>query len=767
MKISKVIIIVLGIITLTACSVTKRLPEGGFLLSDNELTVSYPDTLSHKLQIDRATIKEYIPVNQIPNSKVLGYNLSLKIYQLSNPKSESWLNRTLRKIGKPPVMYDTLANEAARRNLELYMESEGFYKAKVTDSVVYKNRRAIVHYKVDAGAPYYIRSYKYNFADSSVMPYVLLNSSKTLIKDGVILKRNTLSEERNRIANGLQDYGFYYFQVGNIDYLIDTVGSDADVTVNINQRIVDRVKIDHKRYRLGDITFNPTSNSYLYMRNRDSVYNSITLDSIKYNLPSTIKIVKPQILADLITVTPGEMYNKSNLNLTRNRLSSIPLYRNVKINMSERADSVDGAGVLDCEIEAVQELRQDFKVEVEASTNTNFSGVSLLLGYTNKNIFNGGETLNVGVVGGYDFIRNRELAEGEVNTSGDSWELGGNISLSFPRLLAPINWNRMESLNNISTEIEAVINSRQRPYYDKTSTTLSYGYSWNSKHVSYMYRPINISLISVPRIDADFLESLYPYQRPSYDSQVVAGSAFTVVYNNLAAKNKIIIRSNIETSGNTLTLANSILNSQKTVVSDSESYYEIFGIRYSQYLRGDVSFVYTTNISEGITFAYRLYGGMGYSYDNQFVMPVDRKFYAGGGSSMRGWQIKTLGPGLTPEPTNDYPDQSGNIKLETNFEMRFPIYDVLKGAVFFDVGNIWENVRGENNPEEEFHLDTFYKSLALNTGIGMRLDFDIFVIRVDWGVQIHNPGKPAGQRWVLKDFNLSNSALHFGIGYPF
>ncbi len=756
------IVLVLFVITLTACSVTKRLPEGSYLLTDNELTVTYPDTLNRRLQIDRATIKEYIPANQMPNIKVLGYNLPLKIYQLANPESESWGSRVIRKIGKAPIFFDSLANAGARRNLKLYMESEGFYNSKVTDTVIYKNHRAYVTYNIDAGAPYYISSYKYNFADSTVMPYVLLKSSESLISKGMILKRNTLSEERLRITTELQNYGFYYFSVGNIDYLVDTTDNKVNVDININQRVVDRVKVDHKRYRLGDIVVNPTSNSYVYIRNKDAIPQSITLDSIKYNLPSSIKVVKPEILSDLITIAPGDMYSKTKVNETRNRLNSIPLYRNVVVNMTERDDSLGGVWTLDCEINAVQELRQDFKVEFEASTNTNFSGLSLLLSYTNKNIFNGGETLNVGVLGGYDFMR------GASGT--DSWEVGGNVSFSIPRLLAPFNLNRLRSLSNISTVFEAVVNSRNRPYYKKTTTTLSYGYTWNSNKIIYSLRPINISLISVPWRDEDYIDSLNDYLKASYDSQVIAGSVFSLVYNNDRVDNRVTIRGNLETSGNTLSIANSILNSTpKYNTETNERYFEILGIRYSQYVRADLSFVYTKKLSEDLTLAYRLYGGAGYSYDNIYAMPVDRQFFAGGGSGMRGWQIRTLGPGTTPETEIDetYPDQLGDIKLETNLEIRFPLYDVLKGAVFFDLGNIWQNIPNENVPDKEFKFNNFYNQLGFNTGVGFRFDFDFFVIRIDWGIQLHNPNKPAGERWVINNFDFKNTALHFAIGYPF
>ncbi len=769
-------LLLIFIFALFGCSVTKRLPEGSYLLYDNELYVTYPDTLDDKLKISRSIIKEYIPANQRPNSKVLGYNLGVRIHQMANPNSESWGNRVLRRIGTPPVMYDSMANQAALENLKLYMESEGYYNSDVTDTVIYKDKRAFVYYNINASSPYTVSSYRYNFIDSTVMPYVLLESSNSLIDNGVILKRSILTDERLRISNMLQEKGFYYFSVSNIDYLVDTISSNADVTINIKQRTIDRVGYDHRRYRIGNITVEPVGTTYQYLRQRDTAtVVSTVIDSITYLQPSSLESIKPRILSNMIKIKPYQVYSKEDVRKTRDKLNLVSLYRNVVVEMTELADTVENQelGVMDCKIQTVQELHQDFRVEFEASTNSNYTGFSMLLGYTNKNIFNGGETLNVDVTGGYDFMGNRSNSNSETSTngdnvSGDSWELGGNVTVTFPRLLEPFNLSRLSSVSLISTQLEAVINTQRRPYYHKTTTTVAYGYKWNSIRTSYLLRPINISLISVPWRDEEYINDKFnEYLRASYDSQIVAGSTFSMVFNNRSEEyHKITVRANVETSGNLLSLLYSVANVPKELDSYGNSYNNLLNIRYSQYVRPDITFVYTNKLSDAITLAYRLTGGWGFSYGNSFALPIDRQFYAGGSSSMRGWQIKTLGPGNAPETTDIYPNQLGNIKLETNIEMRFPIYDVMKGALFFDLGNIWSDSEGAE-AEEKLSLNSIHKQLAFNTGLGVRLDFDFFVLRVDWGIQLYNPGKPADERWVIKNFNFKNSALHFGIGYPF
>lgn len=752
-------------VILPSCGVTKRLSDDEYLLTSNRLKLVYPDSLSKKSKLEKSVVREYIPINQIPNSSVLGYNLSLRIYQMANPESDSWFNNVIRKIGKAPIFYDSLSNAAALRNLKIYMDSEGFYNSKVTGGVSYKKKRAYVDYNIECGMPYFISSFRYNFADSTVMPYILNKSSEGLIKNGMLLSRDLLTKERERIAANLREVGFYYFSVGNIDYLIDTTKNKADVTLNINQRVVDREKVDNKLYKIGNIRVRLSNDNMAYQSDATKSVDRIVYDSVTYLYPTLIECVKPHIMSNLISFRPGDYARQSSENTTKSRLNMIPIFSNVSINFRE-VDSLANIndGVLDCDIQITQSLRQNFKVETEISTNNNYSGVSLLLGYANKNIFGGGETLNVGVTGGYDFMHGGDYK--------DSWEIGGNISVEVPRLLSPFEWSSIRSLSSISTVFELDFNSQKRTFYDRTTTTVAYGYSWNVGRLSYTYKPINISLIKVPWSDEAAIDSICngnSYLKASYDPQLIAGSTLSVLYNNKNQNtNALSIRATLETSGNSLYLSSKLLAARENVDTLGNTYYNVLNTQYSQYIRGDLIFTYKKKVFKDLVLAYRFYSGLGYCYGNSIVLPIERQFYCGGGSSMRGWQIRTLGPGGSAEVVDAlYPDQRGNIKLETNLEARFPLYHVIHGAIFFDMGNVWSNIKGdEENEDSRFNFNTFYKQFGFNTGLGVRLDFDFFVIRMDWGLQIYNPGLEAGSRWI-DTFSFDNTALHFGVGYPF
>ena len=201
---------------------------------------------------------------------------------------------------------------------------------------------------------------------------------------------------------------------------------------------------------------------------------------------------------------------------------------------------------------------------------------------------------------------------------------------------------------------------------------------------------------------------------------------------------------------------------------DGDKYYKLFGIRYAQYFRLDASLSNNVMVSEKSSVAYRLYAGGGLSYGNSNSIPFDRLFFAGGSNSMRGWQVRTLGPGTVLRPDSAYPTQLGNFRLEANLEMRFPVWGIFHGALFFDVGNIWflKSNPAEYESEAVFKLNRFYKQLGFNTGLGLRLDIKYAILRFDWGIRLHDPNLPAGHRWI-ENFRFKNTALHVGVGYPF
>ena len=418
---------------------------------------------------------------------------------------------------------------------------------------------------------------------------------------------------------------------------------------------------------------------------------------------------------------------------------------------------------LDCNIFCTPSLKQSIKAELEGSTTSSFYGLKAILGYQNRNIFRGAELLEITGTVGYEYMKAPDALRR------DALELGVSAGLSFPRFLL-LRTSGLNRINTPKTRFEISYNYQNRPYYRRDLSSIVWSYSWrNFSNSSFVVRPISINWVNVGYINEDYFNSLQnEYLKRSYESQLIVGLSGSYTYNNPRAEsslNQTLIRINAELAGNTVDALAHLF--AKPVAG--ESYYNLLGIRYSQYFRADINASQRIMLGEKCAIAGRLYAGFGVAYGNSQAIPFDRMFYAGGSNSMRGWAPRTLGPGSSPLPENVvYPTQLGDMKLEANLEFRFPIWGMFHGATFLDLGNIW--YMGHNGVEypdsSVFHFKDFYKQLGFNTGIGIRLDIKFAILRLDWGIQLHNPNKPVGERWI-HNFKWKNTSLNFGVGYPF
>ncbi len=311
-------------------------------------------------------------------------------------------------------------------------------------------------------------------------------------------------------------------------------------------------------------------------------------------------------------------------------------------------------------------------------------------------------------------------------------------------------------------------NWQDRAYYSRTLFGANWGYSWGIRRFgNIILRPIDLGFVKMGHIDGSFREQLNnPYLAAAYNDQLIAGISASYVFNNQPRDldaGAVVVRLNFETTGNLFSgLAHAFGK------PEAGGHYNILGVRFSQYVRGDVAFSQKIVLGEKTSIAYRVQGGAIYSYGNSSSPPFDKLFFAGGANSMRGWAVRTLGPGNQAYVRQNYPAQMGDVKLEANLELRFPMVKSVGGAVFFDVGNIWfMHSRPDEYPDEAvFRFRNFYRQLGFNTGVGIRVDLRFVVLRLDWGIQLHSPNRPTGERWIY-DFKWRNTALNFGVGYPF
>ena len=783
---------ILVIILQTSCSITRNMPQGEYLLHKN--IIQYSDSIPKNERIPISTLKPYI--KQDPNKRFIGTNLYLWIYNLANPEKNNAINRLLRRIGQPYVTVDANLIESSTINLKSFMNSSGYFNAKSSYSAdTTKRRKATITYHIDQGKPYRINEVTHLFKDKTIGVVIMEDSTSTFIHKGDIFNESTLNKERSRIANLLKEKGYFTFGVDDIYYTADSTVGDKKVNIKmvVKQHTSgytkngDPILNDFTVYRMKNIYINPNYNPIEAAT--DSTYNK-SLDTLQYRGLNIIYEKSPNVrkefLRELVNIYPNDIYRLQEVNKTYNNIMRLGFYKSASIVFNETKSKAPSyityiggdennksakqtmEKYLDCTILCTPALKQSYKAEVEASTNSNFYSLKVTAGYQNRNILRGTEVLDVSLTTGYELSR--------VKGNNSSYEIGGTVGLSFPTLLTPFKVDKYNRLNNPSTRVALSISSQRRPFYERTISGLTWGYSWdNGKNSMYTLRPIDLSLIKMGYIKEDYINHLdsigNSYLLNSYKSQFLAGISTSYTYNNQKLNtntNSIIFKINFESSGNLINGLANLFDSKKYIDETGTEFSKILGIRYAQYVRLQSSFSNRLQMGEKSALVYRLYAGAALSYGNSESVPHDRLFYSGGSNSMRGWMIRTLGPGnvTTNIEESIYPSQLGNLKLEANLEFRFPVWDMLHGALFFDLGNVWYLKKGQSAPEGVFHFNSFYKQLGFNTGLGARIDLNFLVLRLDWGIKLHNPNMPVGDRWI-NNFNLKNTALNFGVGYPF
>lgn len=780
----------------SACSVTRHIPQGQYLLQRVKIE---PDrTAPRDERIPASELEKY--VRQSPNKRLFGTNFYVWLYEQADPDKQNGWNNWKRRIGQEPVLLDMDLTLRSVQNLKVYMDSKGFFSSRAGFEIdtTSRRRRAKVTFRTRQGVPFRIDTITYEFRDKFLEQLVLPDTVHRLVRPGDVFDITVLDAERERITAYLKERGYYNFTVNNIEYIADTLGGNnrVDLRMIVRQDLTGydehgRPQLDNNAvYRIGRINvfpdYDPTA------ARLDSTFLS-RLDTLHYRGLNVIyeksPNVRPSILRRAIPLYPNYIYNASQVNRTYSDLMGLGYFKSARLAFSERphgdtvhyvayvGPSADSAETrytkekyLECNIFCTPTLRQSFKAELEGSTTSSFYGLKATVGYQNRNIFRGAEALDISFTVGYEFMKAPDAKRKHAT------EFGVTAGLTFPRFLLPWRASHYHRFNQPKTKVELSINFQDRPYYNRTLSSAGITYQWaNNRYSTFSLRPIDINLIDVTRLDPNFLQVdgsgssgmvQNRYLVESFKTQFVGGLSFSYGFNNQRRNlggNATNIRFNLETAGNLIDAVEHLFWSRPKGLD----HYTIFGIRYSQYFRSDLSVSRKVMLGDVTSLVGRLYGGVAMAYGNSSAVPFDRQFYCGGSNGMRGWTPRTLGQGSVPDPHDAFPIQTGDVKLEANLELRFPIWGIVHGATFFDVGNVWYIKRSPDYSDDAvFFFDNFYKQLGFNTGFGLRFDIKFFVLRLDWGIQLHNPNNPAGKRWI-HNFKWKNTALNFGVGYPF
>lgn len=689
-------------------------------------------------------------------------------------------------IGEKPSVYDSVQTIKSLEQIRLYMQTKGFYESTVTYTTKERRHKTFVTYNIHAGSPIRIRSVEYKIADDTISKYVLLDTAASLVKTGVVLDVDVLQNERTRISDALKQIGYYNFRKDYIEYTVDTLigNHQADIVLEVLPMTMESGKTArHRRFYISNINVYPNYDATKEIQDYDSYYDNMRTYYSRgsggappvtfYYQPDTFRI-KPRVITKEIFVKSGALYNQSSVTDTYKHLSAFNVFKMVEVNFDDHTMSKDS---LNCNIYLTPSKPQEFVYGVGATNTSGNIGASFSTTYRNKNIFNGAETFDLRYLMSFESQTsfNGEQNAFDLNTQ----EYGLESRLYFPRMLAPRFlrvWTREKTPR---TNISLMLNYRRRPDYTRSMINLNLNYQFaDNKYLSSTVTPVRLSSINISNADHAFLEWLDRlFIKDSYQDHFILGSGYSLVFNNqLAGKRSYhYVKFNLSWAGNMLTLASRVLNREK---NENGSYNAPWmHTTYAQFVKSDIDYRHYLRTIGSNVMVFRVFAGVGIPYGNINFMPFTEQYFSGGANSLRAWQIRSVGPGSFDNSAaaginSKYPNMTSDMKLEANLEYRFKLFWVVEGAWFFDAGNIWSINRDDKREGGDFDIKRFYKEIAVGSGLGLRLDFDFFLFRADFGLKLRDPSMKEGERWLAKSdhsffFRGSNWAFCLGIGYPF
>ena len=774
-KIYKVglLIIVSMVIGLTSCRTTKYVPEDQYLLLNSKIIID-------NKSLNKIELKSY--VKQRPNTRIFGFwRFHLGLYNLSNVKTDEGI---FKRIGEAPVIYNKNLNDKSRRELTRFIHNKGYYNATITDSVVFrKNKKVEVYYLINTKDPYQIASFKTDIRDKAIAPLAAGDSLRSLIKQNAPFDIDVLAGESKRVLNNFQNKGFYRVNKNEIYYEADTTkaGHKVDLKLivekeNISQDPTKVVERDHQRYTFRNFYFYTDfeSQKQLFTENKSGM-TEIKNDTIQlgnqYFISKGKMQYSPGLLSNMNHIADNGFYSVRLVERTYNDLFSLRLFKLINIRFVETnlTDSL-GNPTLDCIIQLSPSTRQSYTVSGEGTNSLGNLGVAGNLGYQHKNIFGGGELLDVVLLGATEKQR---YGRGDSATTFHSYESGIETKITLPKFLAPVKTKSFFLFATPQTLMGLSYNYQRRPDYTRTIIRASLGYQWKSSDfATHRFNFLDLNMVKMFAYDSSFVSRIENlYIKSSYTDHTISSWNYSFTRTTPTIQklsNYSYFRASFETAGTLLNGISKVFD-RRLFVSDSlgASRYHFLGTPFAQYIKSDFEYRKGFVIDKFNSFVVRGFSGIAVPFGNSDQVPFERKYFTGGANGIRAWPVRTLGPGSYKASPNEFPNQSGDIKLESNAEYRFAMIGPFEGALFVDMGNIWS--LKDNRPGAEFSFSRFYKEIAVGTGAGLRYDFSFVIVRIDLGIKLHDPSQSEGKRWVAANQLLTKNNINFAfaIGYPF
>jgi outer membrane protein assembly factor BamA len=618
----------------------------------------------------------------------------------------------------------------------------GYMNAAVNLKTVVKGKKLKAIYQLNPGEPFYINDIKYDIQDKKIDS--ILNIADTAnwgLRKGMRFDVYTLDKERSRITKILTDNGYFHFHKDFITYSADSVHNQKGVNLVLHllkYRLNNNSpETEHPQYTIGNVNFTSGDSTGVHLRQR--------------------------VLEDNTLMSHNRLYSAEDLQNTYNNFGRMQAVRYTNIRFRELPDTT----VLDCDVQISTNKPSTISFQPEGTNTAGDLGAAASVTYENRNLFRGSELFSVELRGAFEAITG---LEGYQNSNFEEYSL--ETKLQFPRFIVPFLSHPNITNSNATSEVALSYDMQNRPEFHRRVFSAALRYKWsNPKHHSqYKIDILDLNYIYMPWISdtfkKEYLDSVSNSNailRYNYEDLFIAKIGFGYSFNN----GEYALKANVETAGNLFNAFSHLTNASK----DSKGNYTLFNIAYAQYVKADFDYTRLITFDRRNALALHFDFGIAYPYGNSNVLPFEKRYFSGGANSVRGWSVRGLGPGSYKgiDGSINFINQTGDMKLDLNMEYRTFLFWKLNGAVFVDAGNIWTLRDYAEQPGGQFKVNEFYKQIAVAYGLGLRLNFDYFILRFDFGMKAINPAYDTEQEHyaiIHPDFSR-DFAFHFAVGLPF
>ena len=697
----------------TACSTGKYVQEGEYIL--DKVAV-----VSDQSDYNAAPLSQYVRQKEKP-----------KLFSLfRNPFS------------RKPVIYDTLQARLSCQDLMTAMQNEGYMNAGVSLYTETKGKKLKATYLLHPGQPFLIGKVNYDIQDEGVQQLLHLDQTDNQqIKPGMRFTVETLDNERKRIAVLLSDNGYFRFNKDFIHFTADTVMGRKDIALTLQLRKYkpnnNSPEVDHTRYLIRDVLFQSNDSDRIHLRK--------------------------QVLLNATAIKAGRPYDASALQRTYNNFARLQAVKYTNIKFAEVPDT----NLLDCHIQISTNKPSTISFQPEGTNTAGDLGAAASITYTNRNLFHGSEQLSIEFRGAYEAITGLEGYQDQNYT-----EFSVETKLVFPRFLAPFLSKSFRRRQTASSEWAVSWDFQNRPEFHRRVFSSAWRYRWSEPkhHLNYRFDLLDLNYVYMPWISSTFkrdyldnAENRNAILRYNYEDIFIMKAGFTVSYTDGVDA----VRANFESAGNLLNGVSKGFGFK----TNSQGQHTLFNIAYAQYVKFDFDYTHLFQFDKRNALALHAGLGVAYPYGNSTVLPFEKRYFSGGANSVRGWSVRELGPGKFKGTDGriDFINQTGDVKLDLNAEYRSSLFWKFQGALFIDAGNIWTLRNYAEQPGGQFKFTEFYKQIAASYGMGLRLNFDYFILRFDVGMKAINPAyESEKEHWSIFHPKLSRDFdFHFAVGLPF